>query len=108
MQKVLETISETKESVLVMEVKHYDGKYVLRVTKETHEKKDGYIMTEFMLFANGNISIVLGNGRKSEKKLTTLNNILSDNFETWANKWANDFNNLKFDVWNATDKVFNK
>ena len=81
--------TEKKQDVLVMEVSHNTPNYTLRVRKETHTLHNGYNMTEFMPFADGNFSYRVTQGRKSEKKLNILDSILNSNKETFVNLWKN-------------------
>ena len=71
---------------LSMEVKHYNGLYRLCVTKETVER--GFV--QFLVFAKGNFNYTITQGRKSQKKLDTLNQIIEDNKETLNSLWLED------------------
>lgn len=71
---------------LSMEVKHYNGLYKLCVTKETVER--GFV--QFLFFARGNFNYTITQGRKSQKKLDTLNKIIEDNKEELNNLWLSD------------------
>lgn len=71
---------------LSMEVKHYNGLYRLCVTKETVER--GFV--QFLMFAEGNFNYTITQGRKSQKKLDTLNKIIEDNKEELNNLWLAD------------------
>ena len=109
-EKLLKVNEEGNKELLVMEVFHRDGKYKLNINKETEVQRGDYAYREFILYAQGNMNIVLGNGRKSDKKLQKLNNILSDNFETFYNTWVNNEGNSRAVaevVWSKTNEVFN-
>ena len=69
-----------------MEVKHYNGFYRLCVTKETVER--GFV--QFLVFAKGNFNYTITQGRKSQKKLDTLNKIIEDNKEELNSLWLAD------------------
>lgn len=71
---------------LSMEVKHYNGLYRLCVVKETVER--GFV--EFLVFARGNFNYTITTGRKSQKKLNTLEKIVEDNKDTLLNLWLED------------------
>ena len=74
---------EVATDYLVIRPAHSNGKYRISVTKETHK---GYFR-EFLPFAEGNFNYTVGTGRKSTKKLETLDNILNDNKDTLVNMW---------------------
>lgn len=71
---------------LSIEVKHYNGLYRLCVIKETVER--GFV--EFLMFARGNFNYTITTGRKSQKKLDTLEKIVEDNKDTLLNLWLED------------------
>ena len=71
---------------LSMEVSHYNGLYRLCVKKETVER--GFV--QFLVFARGNFNYTVTSGRKSQKKLNTLNQIIEDNKDTLLNLWLED------------------
>ena len=71
---------------LSMEVSHYNGLYRLTVTKETVER--GFV--QFLLFAKGNFNYTITTGRKSQKKLDTLNQIIEDNKDKLNSLWLED------------------
>ena len=71
---------------LSMEVRHYNGLYRLCVTKETIER--GFV--QIIVFAKGNFNYTITQGRKSQKKLDTLNQIIEDNKETLNSLWLED------------------
>ena len=71
---------------LSMEVKHYNGLYRLCVTKETVER--GFV--QCIVLAKGNFNYTITQGRKSQKKLDTLNKIIEDNKETLNSLWLED------------------
>ena len=71
---------------LSMEVSHYNGLYRLCVTKETVER--GFV--SFLIFARGNFNYTITQGRKSQKKLDTLNQIIEDNKDTLNSLWLED------------------
>lgn len=74
---------ETATDYLVIKPSHYDGKYKIHVSKETHKG----CFKEFLPFANGNFNYTAGAGRKSAKKLETIDNILNDNKDTLVTLW---------------------
>lgn len=45
---------------------------------------------QFLVFAKGNFSYTITQGRKSQKKLDTLNKIIEDNKEELNNLWLAD------------------
>ena len=71
---------------LSMEVSHYNGLYRLCVTKETVER--GFV--QFLIFAKGNFNYTITKGRKSQKKLDTLNQIIEDNKDKLNSLWLED------------------
>ena len=71
---------------LSMEVKHYNGLYRFTVVKETVER--GFV--QFFVFAKGNFNYTITQGRKSQKKLDTFNQIVEDNKETLNSLWLED------------------
>lgn len=71
---------------LSMEVKHYNGLYRFTVVKETVER--GFV--QILGFAKGNFNYTIAQGRKSQKKLDTLNKIIEDNKETLNSLWLED------------------
>ena len=71
---------------LSMEVSHYNGLYRLCVTKETVER--GFV--QFLIFAKGNFNYTITTGRKSQKKLDTLNQIIEDNKDKLNSLWLED------------------
>ena len=71
---------------LSMEVSHYNGLYRLCVTKETVER--GFV--QFLIFARGNFNYTITTGRKSQKKLDTLNQIIEDNKDKLNSLWLED------------------
>ena len=71
---------------LSMEVSHYNGLYRLCVTKETVER--GFV--QFLVFARGNFNYTITTGRKSQKKLDTLNQIIEDNKDKLNSLWLED------------------
>lgn len=81
-QVILNKVDETKTEVLNLKAKHLNGVYRFCVSKETEVKRDGYTMTEWTPFAEGNFNYTIGTGRKSQKKLDTYNNVL----ETYKDK----------------------
>lgn len=54
--------------------------------KETVER--GFV--QFLVFARGNFNYTVTSGRKSQKKLNTLNQIIEDNKDTLLNLWLED------------------
>ena len=71
---------------LSMEVSHYNGLYRLCVVKETVER--GFV--QFLIFARGNFNYTITTGRKSQKKLDTLNQIIEDNKDKLNSLWLED------------------
>ena len=71
---------------LSMEVKHYNGLYRLCVVKETVER--GFV--QFLVFARGNFNYTITKGRKSQKKLDTLNQVIEDNKDKLKDLWLED------------------
>ena len=71
---------------LSMEVKHYNGLYRLCVVKETVER--GFV--QFLVFARGNFNYTITKGRKSQKKLDTLNQVIEDNKDKLNDLWLED------------------
>ena len=71
---------------LSMEVRHYNGLYRLNVVKETVER--GFV--QFLVFARGNFNYTITSGRKSQKKLDTLNQIIEDNKDKLNSLWLED------------------
>ena len=45
---------------------------------------------QFLVFAKGNFNYTITQGRKSQKKLDTLNKIIEDNKETLNSLWLED------------------
>ena len=81
--------NENNEQVtdrLSMEVKHYNGLYRLCVIKETVER--GFV--QFLVFARGNFNYTITQGRKSQKKLDILNQIIEDNKDELTSLWLED------------------
>lgn len=80
---------EDVKEVLCFEIRQSDGKYRLSVNKENvnYNKKHDYTSRQFTLFADGNFSTTLGMGRKSAKKLETLNNLVEEMKDDMANLW---------------------
>ena len=76
-------------TVLKMEAKHYNGKYNFYVNKqeESRDEKLGVTMVEYRPFDSCNFSATIGTGRKSDKKLTTLNNIIEENKDKLLELW---------------------
>lgn len=68
---------------LSIEVKHYNGLYRLCVIKETVER--GFV--QFLMFADGNFNYTITQGRKSQKKLDILNQIIEDNKDELTKLW---------------------
>lgn len=78
--------NENNEQVtdrLSIEVKHYNGLYRLCVIKETVER--GFV--QFLMFADGNFNYTITQGRKSQKKLDILNQIIEDNKDELTKLW---------------------
>ena len=90
MSKVLlnQFLNDSNEQVterLSLEVKHYDGLYRLNVVKESVER--GFV--SFLLFAEGNFNYTITQGRKSQKKLDKLNQIIEANKDELTTLWKN-------------------
>jgi hypothetical protein len=45
---------------------------------------------QFLVFANGNFNYTVTSGRKSQKKLDTLNQIIEDNKDKLTSLWLED------------------
>jgi hypothetical protein len=91
MTKVLLGTRQTEQGEQVtdrlsMEVSHYNGLYRLCVTNETVER--GFV--QFLIFARGNFNYTITTGRKSQKKLDTLNQIIEDNKDKLNSLWLED------------------
>lgn len=83
-----EFVNESNEQVterLSLEVRHYNGLYRFNVTKESVER--GFV--SFLLFAEGNFNYTITQGRKSQKKLDTLNQIIEANKDELTTLWKN-------------------
>lgn len=76
-----------EQEVLVLKVVHYNGMYRFRCNKETNRVADGYTCCEFIPFAKGNFNYTVTTGRKSQKKLNTLNTILETHKEKLTELW---------------------
>ena len=87
--------------------KHYKENqyYYVSIQKVT---QDG-ISTSYMPFADGNFSVKVGNGRKSAKKLDTINNIISDNMPNLSKMWKEGkYTDLASKIKELTCSVFTK
>lgn len=74
---------------LNMKVIHINGLYRFSVSKETITEENGFICTQFIPFAGGNFNYTITSGRKSQKKLDTLNQIIEDNQNKLVDFWEN-------------------
>lgn len=74
---------------LNMKVVHINGLYRFSVSKETITEENGFISTQFIPFAGGNFNYTITSGRKSQKKLDTLNQIIEDNQKKLVDFWKN-------------------
>ena len=82
-------VNEYNEQVtdeLSIEVKHLNGSYKMVVKKQTVERN----CVSFLLFARGNFNYTITSGRKSQKKLDTLNQIVEDNKDELLQLWLED------------------
>lgn len=79
-----------EQEVLVLKVVHYNGMYRFRCTKETNRIENGYTCCEFIPFAKGNFNYTVTTGRKSQKKLSILNNILETHKEKLTELWKSE------------------
>ena len=87
--------------------KHYKEYqyYYVSVQKVT---KDG-ICTSYRVFEDGNFSVRIGNGRKSTKKLDTINNIISNNMPNLSKMWkGGEYTTLASKIKELTCNVFTK
>ena len=82
------TLKKEDEKVtnLVIKPMHSNGVYKVHVRKEVVERN----FSTWMPFENGNFNVTIGQGRKSQKKLDTLNQIIEDNKETLNSLWLED------------------
>lgn len=78
---------ENQKKVLAVEVDAYDKKYVFRVRQETLIKRDGYTIRKFGCFQEGNFNFTLNYGRKSQKKLDTLNDFIKEKSNILLDMW---------------------
>jgi hypothetical protein len=113
LEKFIKDIDEKTKEYFVLEVRHSDGKYRIYVGKENqrlYQDSTGkpYYLREFILYAGYNKNIIVGHGRKSDKKLNKLTEISEQNLDSWFDIWmTGDMQKLADDVWSKTDKVFN-
>ena len=89
----LRQLEEGKTELLVMEVKHINGVYRLTVNRKTISTRNGFICEEWIPFQDGNFNFTVTTGRKSQKKLDTLNKIIEDNKQELFNLWRNGKHN---------------
>lgn len=82
---------EDVKEVLVMEARHYEGKYRLSVTKENicYNHTRGWTSRQFLCFADGNFNVPLGLGRKSAKKLEKLEILINSMKDDLTDMWKN-------------------
>ena len=76
-----------EQEVLVLKVVHYNGMYRFSCNKETNRIESGYTCREFIPLAKGNFNYTVTTGRKSQKKLNTLNTILEAHKEKLTELW---------------------
>lgn len=76
-----------EQEVLVLKVVHYDGMYRFQCNKKTNRVENGYTCCEFIPFAKGNFNYTVTTGRKSQKKLNTLNTIIEVHKEKLTELW---------------------
>lgn len=74
---------------LNMRVIHINGLYRFSVSKETATEENGFIFTRFIPFADGNFNYTITSGRKSQKKLDTLNQVIKNNQNKLVDFWKN-------------------
>ena len=82
------TLEKTDEKSvnLVIEPKHSDGMYKVYVRKETIEG----MFSTWMTFDNGNFYVTIGQGRKSQKKLNTIENYINSNSNLLKGMWLDN------------------
>lgn len=96
MTKVLLTEKRVNENnnltyeQLSMKAMHINGLYRFSVSKETITEENGFICTQFIPFAGGNFNYTVASGRKSQKKLDILNQIIEENQEKLTELWKNE------------------
>ena len=76
-----------EQEVLILKVVHYNGLYRFRCNKETNRIERGYTCREFIPLAKGNFNYTVTTGRKSQKKLNILNNLLETHKEKLTELW---------------------
>lgn len=85
---LLNKVDDSKEEVLELKVIHRLGSYILSVSKNFVEYKDNFETTTVIPFASGNFNYTITKGRKSQKKLDLLNNIIEENKYTLLGLWT--------------------
>lgn len=85
---LLNKVGNNKEEVLDLQVIHRLGSYVFTVSKKFIEYKDNCSITTIIPFASGNFNYKITKGRKSQKKLDLLNNIIEENKHTLLGLWT--------------------
>ena len=82
------TLKEEDEKVtnLVIKPMHSNGVYKVHVRKETIEGN----FSTWMPFDNGNFNVTIGQGRKSQKKLDTIENYINSNSNLLKDMWLNN------------------
>ena len=79
-----------EQEVLVLKVVHCNGLYRFSCNKETNRIEMGYTCCEFIPLAKGNFNYTVTTGRKSQKKLNILNNILETHKEKLTELWKTE------------------
>ena len=82
------TLEKTDEKSvnLVIKPMHSNGVYKVHVRKETIEGN----FSTWMPFDNGNFNVTIGQGRKSQKKLNTIENYISNNSNLLKDMWLDN------------------
>lgn len=82
------TLEKTDEKSvnLVIEPMHSNGVYKVHVRKETIEGN----FSTWMPFDNGNFNVTIGQGRKSQKKLNTIENYINSNSNLLKDMWIDN------------------
>ena len=82
------TLEKTDEKSvnLVIEPMHSNGVYKVHVHKEEVEGN----FSTWMPFEKGNFNVTIGQGRKSQKKINTINNYIVDNSNKLKGMWLDN------------------
>ena len=82
------TLKEEDEKVtnLVIKPMHSNGVYKVHVRKEVVERN----FSTWMPFESGNFNVTIGQGRKSQKKLDTIENYINTNSNLLKDMWLHN------------------